>query len=102
MQDRGLVPELVDLLRGSKSTAVQSAVAAALGSTGDRRAVEPILAVVQDETATDTARAFGAAALGGMADRHRLPWRVPYAEDVNAQILTWTQSSAGTGLFDIL
>lgn len=102
MHDRELVPELVTILREARSTAVQSAVAAALGTTGDRRALEPLLALAEDKGATDSARAFACAALGGIADRHRLPWRVPYAEDANVRILMTTQSDGSSGLFDIL
>jgi HEAT repeat protein len=102
LHDRGASDDLIAILGSSKSDATRAAVAAALGAAGDRRSLEPLLALLEDEQATDGARAFAAVALGGVGDRHRLPWSQPYSEDVNYFAAPPTMAGTGTGILDIL
>jgi hypothetical protein len=101
--DKDVVPLLGRMLANARSTAAQGAIANALGFIGDRRAVEPLLALLSDRLATEKARAFAAVALGNVADRLQLPWNSPIALDLNyrAATATLTDPLTGTGILDI-
>ena len=67
--DKNLAPLLAEQLGGSRSVAVQAAAANALGLIGDRRTIQPLVEMLDDEVLTSLGRAFAAAALGLVADR---------------------------------
>lgn len=100
---KDVVPELVAMLRRSESLATQAALAAALGTIGDVRSVEPLLDLLADETVTARARAFAAAALGVVGSKDRLPWSTRYAQDVNylAPTATLHDPGSGRGVLDL-
>ena len=83
----------------------RAAIASALGLIGDRRSIEPLLAMLSDrEHCTDLARAFAAVALGMCCDKELLPWNAKLAADSNYRASTATLYSpdTGTGILDIL
>jgi HEAT repeat protein len=103
--DKEVVPQLVDMLRNSNSLSARAAVASALGMIGDRRSLEPLMAMAADrEQSTDLARAFAAVALGMCGDKEILPWNAKLAADANYRANTSTLYSpdTGTGILDIL
>lgn len=102
LRDDRVVPDLVGLLASSNSSASRAAIAASLGTAGDRRAVAPLLNLLEDPSSTGGARAFAAVALGAIADPRPLPWSNPYAEDANFRCFLPTQFGGGTGLLEIL
>jgi HEAT repeat protein len=85
--DKSAVPLLMEALRGASSLSAQAALAGALGTIGDARAVAPLLELLADEEVTARARAFAAAALGRVGDRRPLPWNVDLARSA-----TWTSA----------
>lgn len=93
---------LVDVLARAKSGVSRAAAAAALGRVGDERAVEPLLALMADETQIASARAFAVVGLGVLCDEVAAPWRVPIAHAlpyVSAVPSLW---GGGRGVLDIL
>lgn len=95
--DKSLVDFLVDQLAEANSLASQASLAAALGFIGDRDAVEPLIAMLENQDLTDLARGFAAVALGEVADRATLPWNTPLAVDLNYRAATTTLNEWGTG-----
>jgi HEAT repeat protein len=79
-----------------------SAVAAALGQIGDRRSLEPLLAMLADERMTPLTRAFAAVALGTVCDPDPLPWNAAYATSTNYRAATETLTDGMAGILDIL
>ena len=57
--------------------------AMALGRTGDARAVEPLIASLRDESATEGKRSWAALALGLMADKDKKPWTSRLSTNLN-------------------
>ncbi len=103
LEDRTLVPTLVETLAKAASLASQGAAASVIGWIGDRRAVTPLLELLAKGDVTDGARGFAIVALGRVCDRDRLPWNAVISEDVNYRAPTVTLLSGdGTGLLDIL
>ena len=104
MGDKGLVNELVVLLRESDSLGTQSAIASALGFIGDVRAVQPLLDMIEDDSLSDTARAFGCVALGVVCDKEPLPFNAKLATDVNYWLAppSLLDPAGGTGVLDLL
>lgn len=104
LHDREVVPELVQSLRTQTSLATQSALASALGFIGDQRAVEPLLAILEDDQVPALAHAFAAVAIGWLCDDDLLPWNARIAQDViyGAATPTLTDPASGTGVLDIL
>lgn len=100
--DREATVRLLELLQKSESVAVLAAVANAIGQIGDRRAIDPLVALTQDEELTRLARAFVAAALGGVGDLRPLPWNVPLSKDSNYGAPVDTLTNGATGVLDIL
>ena len=103
LRDKGAVGALVGILRESTSLSAQAAAAAALGSIGDTRAVDPLLELLEDGEAPALARAFAAAALGLVGDKEALPWNAKISENVHygAEVSTLT-SASGKGVLDLL
>ncbi len=101
--DKSVVPDLLGMLREARGLSSQSAIASALGTIGDARSIDPLVAFLGNDQYTDTARAFAAVALGIVCDKEDLPWNAKLAINVNyrANVLTLT-SPEGTGILDIL
>ncbi len=103
IEDASLVPSLINTLEKAESLASQSAAASVLGWIGDRRSIDPLLALMARTEATASARAFAAVALGRVCDQDRLPWNAVMMQDCHYRAATPTmRSSDGTGLLDIL
>ncbi len=100
--DRDANERLLVMLRASESVAVAAALANAIGRIGDRRAIDPLLTMASDEELPKLARAFVAAALGGIGDRSPLPWNAPLSRDANWGAPVDTLSNGATGVLDIL
>ncbi len=100
--DADAVPALLDMLKASESTATMAAIASALGELRDRRAITPLVAALADMERSTLARAFAAAALGGVADKDELRWNAVIARDVNYSALVDTLSNGSSGVLDIL
>lgn len=100
--DRAANDRLLAMLKESESLAVLAAAANAIGQIGDRRAIEPLIAMTQNEDLSKLARAFVAAALGGVGERSPLPWNLPLSRDCNYATATDTLSNGSTGVLDIL
>jgi HEAT repeat protein len=100
--ERSANEQLLAMLRDSSSTAVLATLANAIGQIGDRRAIEPLRALATDPNLTRLARAFVAAALGGIGDRFDQPWNEPLCRDSNYGAPVDTLSNGSTGVLDIL
>jgi len=102
--DKEVVPKLAVLLTESKSLATQASISSALGFIGDARSIDPLVTMLQNDQLTPTARGFAAVALGIVADKEPLPWNAKIGIDLNyrASTETLTNTSAGTGILDIL
>jgi HEAT repeat protein len=100
--DKDVATQLAVMLREARSLATQGAISAALGFIGDRRSVAPLLQLLGDRSSTDGARAFAAAALGGVADRSLLPWNAEIGIGLNyrAAPATLTDPLSGSGILD--
>ena len=101
--DKGAVPVLVEALREAGSLSAQAALASALGTIGDARALGPLLELLADEQVTARARAFAAAALGLVGDRRPLPWNVALARTAvwTGAPETLSDPASGTGVLDL-
>lgn len=101
--DSQIAPELVSMLRTAKVQSSQAAITSALGFVGDNRALETLLELVQDESLSATARAYGIVALGIIGDKESYPWNYKLSRDLNYAAPTSTLSNAaGTGILDLL
>lgn len=100
--DKSATMRLITMMKNNDSVAVLSALAMALGQIGDRRSIEPLVTMSADEELTKLARAFVAAALGGVGDKDRLPWNVPMSRDCNYAAAVDTLTNGATGVLDIL
>jgi HEAT repeat protein len=94
--------KLVAMIERSESVAVLAALANAIGQIGDRRAIPLLVALTKDDAQTKLGRAFAAAALGGVCERHALPWNLPLSRDANYGAPVDTLSNGATGVLDIL
>lgn len=100
--DKTATKRLLDMLSRSESVVVLAAIATAIGQIGDKRAIDPLIAVLKDDEVTKLARAFAAAALGGVGDRSILPWNMPLSRDGNYGAPVDTLMNGSTGVLDIL
>jgi len=100
--DARTVPTLLTMLDECQSTAALSAVANALAQIRDRRSIDPLIAALHDPVRTSLARAFAAAALGGVGDKDALPWNTLIARDMNYMATVDTLVNGSTGVLDIL
>ncbi len=100
--DRGAVEGLLHMLEGETNLARLGAVATAIGRIGDRRAIERLGELIADAEQTALARAFAAAALGGVADRRELPWNTDLRGNVNYRAVVETLWDGSAGILDIL
>ena len=81
--DAELVPELLRILARCGCDRSSVTLAYTLGHTGDARVVGPLIAMLDDEAASDRKRAWASYALGLAADRRELPWVARYATQVD-------------------
>tara|TARA_R110002020_G_scaffold8063_4_gene33130 strand:+ start:4274 stop:6304 length:2031 start_codon:yes stop_codon:yes gene_type:complete len=103
MGDFSLVPDLVMMLKESRSTATQASIVMSLAFIGDSRSVDPLVELLNDDTHTERARGFAAVALGMVADRMLLPWNSSLSCDLNYRASTPTLNALeGTGILNIL
>ncbi|HEX5054358.1 MAG TPA: HEAT repeat domain-containing protein [Planctomycetota bacterium] len=100
--DKDATTRLLDMLKRSESVAVLAAIANAIGQIGDRRAIDPLIELTHDSEITKLARAFVAAALGGVGDKDPLPWNMPLSRDCNYAAAVDTLTNGSTGVLDIL
>jgi HEAT repeat protein len=102
--DKSIVPYLIDRLRLSNTMIEAVATASALGFVGDARAIEPLVALVKDGSASETTRAFAAVALGQICDKERLPWNSKLAADASwlGAPPTLFDPLLGKGVLDLL
>jgi hypothetical protein len=101
--DAGLLPSLLERLASTTAPAAKAKRVSALGKLGDRRAKEPLLALLTDPSEDRLVRAAAARALADLVDPdpHRLA--AAFATDVNYSLLTWTLESPlgdGSGLLE--
>jgi HEAT repeat protein len=101
--DKELVPDLIKMLEEAKNLSTQAALASALGSIGDSRSIEPLVAMLGNKEITDGARGFAAVALGIVADKEALPWNSKVSVGLNYRASTPTlNDQEGTGILNIL
>ena len=102
--DKDIGLQLAAMLKDARSLASQAAIATALGFIGDRRSIEPLLALLTDENVSERARAFAAVALGNVADKEMLPWnsKIGFGINYRAAPATLFDPGSGTGILDIL
>jgi HEAT repeat protein len=100
--DRDASTRLLEMMRRSDSVAALSAIAIAIGEIGDARSIDPLVALLRDEDLTKLARAFVAAALGGVGDKDALRWNTPLSRDGNYAAAVDTLTNGATGVLDIL
>jgi HEAT repeat protein len=100
--DRDATLRLLRTMKANDSVAILAAAAAAIGQIGDRRSIEPLITMAGDPELTKLARAFIAAALGGVGDKDELRWNVPLTIDCNFAAAVDTLTNGSTGVLDIL
>ena len=101
--DKQLVPDLVEMLKTSTGLASQAAISSALGYIGDSRSVEPLIKdLMQNQEVTALARAFGAVALGIIADKEPFPWNSKIGVNSNYRANTPSLTDQKGGILDIL
>jgi HEAT repeat protein len=81
--DPQTVPSLVERLGRARTFAEVATVARALGRIGDATAVDPLLALLADESAPPARRAVAEAALGLLAAKSDLPWNSAFKAGTN-------------------
>lgn len=100
--DAELVPDLVAQLATAGCDRARIALCDTLGTLGDARAIEPLIAQLEDGFAADRRRAWAAFALGRLAETRALPWITLYATRVNYLAAPPSLSSPfGGGLLEL-
>jgi HEAT repeat protein len=79
-----------------------SAISQALAYVGDRSTVTPLRDMLLDERLTPLTRAFAAVALGGIADKEKLPWNSKIGRNMNYRAAVETLIQSGNGILEIL
>jgi len=103
LEDRTLVPALLETLEKANSLASQAAAASVIGWIGDYRALQSLLSLLANREVTASARGFAAVALGRICDRDRLPWNASITEDIQYRAAPATLIAGdGTGVLEIL
>lgn len=100
--DRHANDRLLQLIQETDSVAVLAAIASAISRIGDRRAISTLIKLSEDRSMSKLARAFVAAALGGVGDKDELPWNVPLSVDTNYATGMDALTNGSTGVLDIL
>jgi len=101
--DKEVGLQLATMLGDARSLATQAAIASALGHVGDRRTLDPLLALLESRLATERARAFAAVALGNVCDKELLPWNAKLGVGLNYRAAppTLSDPGSGTGILDL-
>jgi len=102
LDDKQIVPDLIAMLSKATSLASQVAISKALGAIGDSRSVDALVGVLRNDDLTELARAFGAVALGLVADKEDLPWNTKIAVGSNYRANTASLTDGTGGILDIL
>ena len=100
--DKQLVPDLVGMLKTATGLSSQAAISSALGFIGDSRSVEPLIELMKNQEVTALARAFGAVALGIIADKEPFPWNSKIGVNSNYRANTPSLTDQKGGILDIL
>ncbi|QDV09794.1 hypothetical protein Poly30_53540 [Planctomycetes bacterium Poly30] len=100
--DVRLTPTLVEALIAAKSHGTRAAIAVSLGSIGDRRAVDPLLALVEDRSMPSATRSMAIVGVGILCEESALPWRNPMAHALPYSAMTSTLGGQYHAIFDIL
>jgi len=100
--DKQLVPDLVEMLKTSTGLSSQAAISSALGFIGDSRSVDPLIEMLKNQEVTALARAFGAVALGIIADKEAFPWNSKISVNSNYRANTPSLTDQKGGILDIL
>jgi HEAT repeat protein len=100
--DAQLVPDLIEMLSTATSLSTQAAISGALGTIGDSRTVPPLLELLGNKQVTELARAFGAVALGIVADKEDLPWNAKISVGSNYCANPASLTDGKGGILDIL
>lgn len=101
--DRAAAGSLLEDLRATGSLAAKAAIAEALGTIGDARSLDELVALLGDEDVSDAVRAFAAVALGRICDARELPWNTPFVQGLDYLSAPPTLVDLdGTGLLNIL
>ena len=101
---KGVTSALIEMLQDRREVnlAKMSAIARALAFIGDRSTVAPLRDMLSDDQLTPLTRAFAAVALGGIADKEKLPWNSKIARDMNYRAAVETLTQSGSGILEIL
>ncbi len=102
LEDKQLVPELIEMLSRANGLSSQAAISRALGTIGDSRSVDSLLGLLRNDQVTELARAFGAVALGIVADKEALPWNAKIGVGSNYRANTSSLTDGKGGILDIL
>jgi HEAT repeat protein len=100
--DKRIVTQLFTIISEEKTASVKTNCIAALGLVGDRRAVEPLVALLQDPEQLDMTRSFASIALGVTCETDPLPWTAHISNHVNYfAMIDSILSSGGTGVLNL-
>jgi len=104
MGHKGVTSALIEMLQDHREVnlAKMSAIAGALAFIGDRSTVTPLRDMLSNEQLTPLTRAFAAVALGGIADKEKLPWNSKIARNMNYRAAVETLTQSGSGILEIL
>ncbi len=83
LRDEGGVSVLGEMLAAEPTMGVREAATKALGLTGDRTALDPLMRIVLDADHSELTRAFACVALGIVAEKSDLSWNTAISEDNN-------------------
>ena len=100
--DKQAVPDLIEMLSSAASLSAQAAISTSLGTIGDSRSVHALLELLSNARETELARAFGAVALGIVADKEALPWNAKIGVGSNYRANTSSLTDGKGGILDIL
>jgi HEAT repeat protein len=100
--DKQVIDDLLEVLRTQDSLAIQSAAVTALGFVADKRAIPPLVKLLEDGEQGDLTRAYAAIALGTISERYPLPWGTLYSCHFNYEAATETLiTGGGTGILNM-
>ncbi|MFT7542983.1 MAG: HEAT repeat protein [Gammaproteobacteria bacterium] len=98
---KGVVLDLVRILRDGPNHYTKSAAITALGFVGDSQAIEPLLEILENTDQQDLTRGFAATALGVICEEDPMPWKSKFSNHLNYQAMTFTMNNSdGTGVMN--